>query len=162
MPRGPVPSSPPAADTPADAADDAAVDRPSRSGSGNVAARAVVLTAAVDAACVLAFAAAGRSSHARDGGVVGVLGTAWPFLVGAAVGWVAVRAWREPGRPWPTGVVVAATAWLGGLALRAATGGGTAPAFVVVAGLVLGALLLGRRAVVTALSPAARRRRRER
>jgi hypothetical protein len=130
---------------------------PVRGRSARVAA--VVLAAALDAACVLGFAAAGRSSHARDGGVLGVLGTAWPFLVAAAVGWLAVRAWRAPHRPWPTGVAVWAVAWLGGMALRAAAGDGTAPSFVVVAGLVLGALLVGWRVVATALSLAARRRR---
>jgi Protein of unknown function (DUF3054) len=118
-----------------------------------------VLAAALDAACVLGFAAAGRSSHARDGGVLGVLGTAWPFLVAAAVGWLAVRAGHAPLRPWPTGVAVWAVAWLGGMALRAASGDGTAPSFVVVAGLVLAALLIGWRVVATAVSLAGRRRR---
>ena len=155
MPRGPVPPSapgrPPAPTT----------TRPpaaARTGAPAVALSAV-LSAVVDAACVLGFAAAGRSSHARDGGVLGVLGTGWPFLVAAAVGWLVARAWRAPHRPWPTGVAVWALAWVGGLALRAATGGGTAAAFVVVAGLVLGALLVGWRAVATALSLAVGRRR---
>jgi Protein of unknown function (DUF3054) len=121
--------------------------------------RRAVLDAVLDVAGVLAFAAAGRSTHDRDGGALGVLDTAWPFLAGAALGWVLVRAWRAPGRAWPTGVAVWAAAWVGGLVLRAATGDGTAPAFVVVAGFVLGALLVGRRVLVTALSPAARRRR---
>lgn len=130
--------------------------RTTAAAAGPASARTVAAAAALDTVAVLAFAAAGRSTHARDGGVLGVLGTAGPFLVAAALGWLLVRAWRAPWRPWPTGAVVWAVAWLGGLTLRAVTGGGTAPAFVVVAGVVLGALLLGWRAGATALT---RRRR---
>ncbi len=121
------------------------------------AARAAVPAAAVDAACVLAFVVVGRSSHAEDGGVASVLGTAWPFLVAGAVGWLAARAWRRPGAVWPTGVVVWALTWAGGLALRGLWGDGLAPAFVAVAAVVLAALLVGWRAVATAVSRASRR-----
>ena len=78
----------------------------------------------------------------------GVLATAWPFLVGLAVGWTLVRSlshqWAlEVG---PAISVVVATVVVGML-LRALTGQGTAPSFVLVATLVLAALLLGWRAV---------------
>jgi hypothetical protein len=121
-------------------------------------ARPIVAAAVLDAAAVLWFAAAGRSSHAESGGVLGVLGTAWPFLAGAAVGWVAVRAWRAPLRAWPTGVAVWAAAWALGLALRGLSGDGLAAPFVAVSAVVLAVLLIGWRGVATAVSAAVRGR----
>ncbi len=53
------------------------------------------------------------------------------------------------------GLVVWAGTLVGGMLLRSVTGQGTAPSFIVVAGLVTGAFLLGWRAVRAA---AARRR----
>lgn len=136
------------------AADPAVVDPGRRAASR----RSVLVAAGLDAVCVLAFVATGRSSHAQDGGVAGVLGTAWPFLVAAALGWLAVRAWRSPARLWPVGVVVWAVTWAGGLTLRGLAGGGLAPAFVVVAAVALAVLLLGWRGLATAISARARRR----
>lgn len=116
----------------------------------------VGLAAALDAVVVLVFAAVGRASHDRgylplvgeSSPVLGVLATAWPFLVGTAVGWLLVRSlshrWPIPVGP---GVTVVASTVVGGMLLRALTGQGAAPAFVVVATLVLGAFLLGWRAV---------------
>jgi len=114
--------------------------------------RAVVGALAADTAAVLLFAAAGRSSHAEGVTPSGVLATAWPFLAGGGVGWLVVRAWRHhwpvspearAGRVAVEGAVVALSAVIGGMLLRRATGAGTDPAFVVVATLVLGALLVG-------------------
>lgn len=114
--------------------------------------RAVAAAVVADAVAVLLFAAAGRSSHAEGVTPAGVLDTAWPFLAGVAFGWVVVRLWRHA---WPVpagaatrhtalhGVVVAVAAVAGGMLLRRATGAGTDPAFVVVATVVLGALLVG-------------------
>jgi hypothetical protein len=111
-----------------------------------------VPAAAADVVAVLLFAAAGRSSHAEGVTADGVLTTAWPFLAGAALGWLVVRLWRGA---WPgpagagsrhttlDGAVVAVLAVAGGMVLRRATGAGTDPAFVVVALLVLEALLVG-------------------
>lgn len=102
----------------------------------------------VDVLLVALFAAIGRASHEEANPVVGVLSTAWPFLVGAAVGWVVVRATR---RSWPVAVAPGVTVWfatvLVGMVLRRATGQGTAVSFVVVASLVLAAFLLGWRAL---------------
>ena len=49
-----------------------------------------------DTACVVAFAAIGRRNHAEGLDLLGVAGTAWPFLAGAAVGMLAGRIWRKP------------------------------------------------------------------
>jgi peptidoglycan/LPS O-acetylase OafA/YrhL len=107
---------------------------------------------AADVAAVLLFAAAGRSSHAEGLSAAGLLETAWPFLAGLAAGWVAVRARR---RRWPLGLGDAVVVWVaavaGAMALRRATGDGTDPAFVLVAACVLGAALLGWRAVASPL-----------
>ncbi|MDF2145656.1 DUF3054 domain-containing protein [Knoellia sp. p5-6-4] len=131
-------------------------------------ARPVVGALAADALAVLLFAAAGRSSHAEGVTPDGVLLTAWPFLTGTALGWLVVRArhrrWPVPrpavqdgpgslGRVMTDGAVVWAAAVAGGMVLRRATGAGIDPAFVVVATLVLGALLLGWRAGWSAFRP---------
>jgi hypothetical protein len=105
-----------------------------------------------DVVCVLVFCSIGRRSHAEGITVAGVVETAWPFLAGTAAGWVAARGWRNPAALAPTGLTV----WLGtvviGMLLRKATSAGTAVSFVVVASLVTAILLLGWRAVATALA----------
>jgi hypothetical protein len=101
----------------------------------------------LDLVAVVVFAALGRRTHAEGISVAGVLGTAWPFAAGAVSGWGAVRAWRRP-TSLGTGVAVWAATLALGMALRRATGEGTAAPFVVVAALVLAAFVLGWRAVV--------------
>ncbi|MBD9699091.1 DUF3054 domain-containing protein [Flavimobilis sp. GY10621] len=103
----------------------------------------------VDLLAVLVFAFVGRRTHEHGLDVAGVLSTAWPFAVGLLAGWLVARAWRRPLAPWSTGLVVWAFAWGLGMALRAGTGGGTAPAFVLVALGFLGLTLVGWRAVAT-------------
>ncbi|MEO7447877.1 MAG: DUF3054 domain-containing protein [Humibacillus sp.] len=109
----------------------------------------------LDVVLVVVFAAVGRASHEEASPLVGALLTAWPFLVGTALGWVVVRALR---RAWPLEVSPGVTVWfatvLVGLVLRRATGQGTAASFVVVAAVVLALFLLGWRA----LNDLARRR----
>ena len=103
--------------------------------------------ALVDVAFVVAFVLIGRASHAEDG-VLGFLGTLWPFVAGLAVGWVASRPWRDPFRPVRAGVPV----WLAtvgiGLLLRVVGGQGVQPSFIVVTTVVLGAFLVGWRMLV--------------
>ncbi len=74
-------------------------------------------------------------------------GTAWPFLAGLAVGWVAARAWRRPLELVPTGVLVWLTCVAVGMVLRVVAGQGTAVAFVAVALGFCGLELLGWRAL---------------
>lgn len=113
--------------------------------------------AVLDVLLVLAFATIGRSSHGEAPDPLGILGTAWPFLAGLALGWAVSRSWRAPHALVPTGLTV----WLGtlafGMALRAVTGGGVAVSFVVVAGAFLALVLLGSRAVLGALARGAER-----
>ncbi len=104
--------------------------------------------AALDVVLVVLFAALGRASHAEENPILGALGTAWPFLVGAAAGWGLVR-WRSG--DWPlrvgSGIPVWAGAFVIGMTLRVLTGDGTAPSFVLVAGIVLAVFVLGWRAL---------------
>ena len=101
-----------------------------------------------DIICVLVFCAVGRRSHDEGLSVTGVATTAWPFLAGTVVGWLASRGWRQPTAVVPTGVSV----WLGtvviGMVLRKASSAGVAASFVVVAASVTALLLLGWRTVV--------------
>ena len=101
---------------------------------------------AADVICIVVFAVVGRRNHAEGTDLAGVLQTAWPFLAGYLVGLVVSRAWRLPLARSSAVVLWGSTVALGML-LRAVTGAGTAWSFVVVATLVLGALLLGWRAL---------------
>ncbi len=103
---------------------------------------------AVDVIAVLVFCAAGRRSHDEGLSIPGVATTAWPFLTGTLLGWLASRAWRRPTAVVPTGVVVWAFTVVVGMVLRKATSAGVAASFIVVASTVTAVLLLGWRAVV--------------
>jgi hypothetical protein len=135
-----MPSSPPPLPRPS------ATGSPARSATKS-SRRAAVLAAFTDALLILVFAAVGRDAHQRGEIITGVLATAWPFLAGAAVSWLALRLWRAPLAVWPAGVGV----WLGtvsiGMLLRAVTGQTVVLPFVIVALLSLAVLLLGYRLV---------------
>lgn len=103
---------------------------------------------AVDVVGVLVFCALGRRSHDEGLNVTGVAATAWPFLTGTAIGWLAARGWRRPTAVAPTGVVVWLATVVVGMVLRKATSAGVAASFVVVATTVTALLLLGWRVAV--------------
>lgn len=114
--------------------------------------RVPVVAFVLDVVAVLVFAAVGRRSHTESDAVFGILGTAWPFLTGLALGWAAFllssrRFPRTPGQAVAVWVPTVAV----GMLLRQATGKGTALSFVVVATVVLGAFLLGWRALAQVL-----------
>lgn len=117
----------------------------------------VAASALADAVLIILFAAVGRSAHKRGDVVAGVLVTAWPFLAGAAIGWLASRAWRHPLKVRWTGVVIWLCSLVIGMFLRAITGQTAALPFVFVAFLSLGVLLLGYR-LLTGLTAALRRK----
>ena len=97
---------------------------------------------AVDLLLVGVFAVIGRLSHYGTLTAGGWWTTAWPFLAGTLVAWVLLKAMRRDPAAITSGVVVWVGALVGGMALRQASGQGTATAFVVVATLVLGVLLV--------------------
>lgn len=111
------------------------------------------LAAVVDVVLIVLFALIGRASHGEAMSVGGLWITAYPFLAGWAIAYVTSGAWARPLRLWPTGVV----AWIltvgVGMAIRVATGqgvdhGNPLPlSFLVVATVVLGAFLVGWRAI---------------
>ncbi|MBV9720602.1 MAG: DUF3054 domain-containing protein [Mycobacterium sp.] len=102
----------------------------------------------VDVACVLAFCAAGRRSHDEGLTVAGIATTAWPFLSGTALGWLASRAWRRPTAVLPTGVMVWLCTVAVGMLLRKVTSAGVAGSFVAVASSVTALLLVDWRAAL--------------
>ena len=50
----------------------------------------------LDVAWLVAFALLGRRSHGEGEALVGILGVAWPFVVGYAIGAFALRLGRTP------------------------------------------------------------------
>jgi peptidoglycan/LPS O-acetylase OafA/YrhL len=108
----------------------------------------VVGAAAADALLIMVFAAIGRDAHQRGDIILGVLQTAWPFLAGAALGWLSLRVWRRPLTVRPSGLAVWIGAVAGGMILRAVTGQTVVIAFIVVALLSLGLLLVGYRLIL--------------
>ncbi|QDB78572.1 DUF3054 domain-containing protein [Georgenia sp. 311] len=108
----------------------------------------------LDSAAVVLFAWLGRGAHEGGRSVAEVLDVALPFLLARLV--VALLVRDGSLRLWPGGVVAWLVTWGGGMALRAWGGDGTAPAFVLVALGVLGALLLGWRLVRLLVSRASR------
>ncbi|WP_017793646.1 DUF3054 domain-containing protein [Leucobacter salsicius] len=127
--------------------------------SPQVSSLTIALAFVCDAALVTLFAGLGRSEHAREATLVGLLETAWPFLAGLAVMWLATLAYRRPLEIVRTGIPV----WIGtvaiGMGLRLLTGSGAALPFVLVATITLAVFLLGWRAIAVL---AARLRRRTR
>jgi hypothetical protein len=112
----------------------------------------IALAVACDALLVGLFAGLGRSEHARAATLGGLLETAWPFLAGLAIMWIAATVWKRPFAVARSGIPI----WVGtvaiGMLLRALTGAGTALPFVIVATITLGAFLLGWRALVALIA----------
>ena len=96
----------------------------------------------LDLLLVGVFAVIGRLSHYGSLTLGGWWTTAWPFLAGTLVAWLALRAARRSPAAIGSGAIVWLGALMGGMVLRQVSGQGTATAFVVVATLVLGALLM--------------------
>lgn len=114
----------------------------------NATSRALTLVA--DLACVLALALGGRNTHDADESVWIVLVIAWPFALAAGLAHAALTALGRPTRrAWPEGAVVVVVTYAAGMALRALSGRGLAPGFLVVALLFLALSMLGWRALVS-------------
>ncbi len=125
----------------------------------------------LDAVCVLAFAAGGRSSHEEALSLGGVAQTAWPFLVGLGVGWLVLLAAAHRGSRGPrggsrrghlsvlpAGVVLVLASWGLGMGLRLLTEQGASGAFPLVALAFLTLTLIGWRLVAAGVSRRAQRR----
>ena len=101
-----------------------------------------VLAAVSDFVAVLVFVGIGRSAHGHVVDPGGMISTAWPFLVGGAIGWLAARAWRSPVAR-QAGIIIWLCCVAFGMALRVVSGQGTAAPFIAVALGFLGLELLG-------------------
>jgi DUF3054 family protein len=102
-----------------------------------------------DLVCVLALAIGGKGSHEMSEPNWVVLAIAWPYAVAASLAHVWLVSRRRPTRrAWPEGVIVVAGTYVLGMLLRAISGRGLDPAFLIVAGLFLALTMLGWRAVV--------------
>ena len=112
----------------------------------------------LDALAIVVFVTIGRSSHEEGVTVAGVAETAWPFLVGAVVGWLVGRVWRRPVSLVPGALTVWAGAFVLGMALRAVSGQGIAVSFMIVACSFLAATLFGWRLVTAAIISRQQRR----
>lgn len=112
----------------------------------------------LDVFVVVLFVAIGRRNHDESSAFVDVIETGAPFLIGLAVAWLAMRAWRRP-TMLLTGIAVwPITVLVGMIARRTLFDRGTATSFVVVATVFLGVFLVGWRAAAGALD---RRRHRQ-
>ncbi|TQC49364.1 DUF3054 domain-containing protein [Rhodococcus sp. WS4] len=113
---------------------------------------------AIDVVLVIVFCAIGRRSHDEANALTGLATTAWPFLTGLAVGWLAtVALYRDKFDAFLivlTGIVVWLSTLVVGMLLRVVSGQGTALSFVIVAGTVLAVFLLGWRAVAKVVTKA--------
>lgn len=126
--------------------DRASPDHSRVSGRPSAPPRRSLLLLMTDAVLVVIFAVLGNAQHESGLSPADVWATAWPFLLGLAVGWWITFSWRSPSTLWPHGVLLVLFVVTGGMMMRHLfTDGGVETSFVVVAALVLGALLLGRR-----------------
>jgi peptidoglycan/LPS O-acetylase OafA/YrhL len=123
-----------------------------------MAARSSV--ALVDALAVLVFAAIGRRSHDEGLAIVGIVEVAAPFLLGALVGALGARSWRDP-LALRTGLAVWAGAVVVGLALRAVLYDRLPLSFAIVATVSLAVLVLGWRGAVLGIMRLRARRARQ-
>jgi MFS-type transporter involved in bile tolerance (Atg22 family) len=99
---------------------------------------------------VVVFVAIGRRNHDESGAFTAVLETAAPFLIGLAVAWLIVKAWRRPTKVMTGLLVWPITVLVGMIVRNLVFDDGTATSFVVVATLFLGACFVGWRAALRA------------
>ncbi|EFV91735.1 putative transmembrane protein [Dietzia cinnamea P4] len=109
---------------------------------------AVPVMIVLDAVLVVVFSTFGRGAHSEGLGVTQVWGTAWPFLVGLAVGWLILLAGRREPASIGSGVLLWLATLVVGMVIRG-LGDGRVPhwSFMIVAGVVTGLFLVGWRAV---------------
>jgi len=110
--------------------------------------RQIALALALDIFSVLLFVAVGRRNHNESAGITGVVEVALPFLIALICGWLVTRAWRKPDATKNGVVIWLVTVVLGLLLRNFIFERGTATPFIIVATVVLGVLLVGRRLIM--------------
>lgn len=113
--------------------------------------RIPALALAADLVAVVVFAAAGRISHAEPDSLIGLLGTALPFLIGVGAAWTTPSVRAEPVSV-RAGLVVLVGASVLGLLLRWGFLGRLPISFSVVTVVALAVLLIGWRALSAAVA----------
>jgi Protein of unknown function (DUF3054) len=116
-----------------------------------LSSRIASLALAADVTAVIVFAAVGRSTHGESGDLLGLLGTAAPFLIGLAAAWATPIVRAQP-TGWRAGAVVLAGAGVLGLLLRAGFTDRLPPTFALIALVSLAVLVLGWRALSLAVA----------
>lgn len=121
-------------------------DRP-----GRHATSATLLALVADALCVLAFVVIGARNHDSGGGLAVTLGIGVPFWLALVAAHVVAAAAASTARSGTTSTRNTAIVWVvtvaGGVLLRnVAFGDGTAPVFIAVTAIFLGATMSGWRA----------------
>jgi hypothetical protein len=119
--------------------------------------RIAALALGADAVAVVVFAAIGRAAHAESGDLLGLLGTAAPFLIGLGAAWATPVVRAHPAGLRAGAVVVAGSALIG-LVVRAGFTGSLPLVFAVIALTSLAVLMLGWRALSLAVAHRAAQR----
>ena len=115
--------------------------------SESVRSKQIVLAATVDVVAIIVFVVIGRRNHDEGTALRGVARVAAPFLIGLAAGWIVARAWKAPISTTTAVVIWPVTVVVGMLLRRAVFHNGTALAFIIVATVFTGLLLVGWRAL---------------
>jgi hypothetical protein len=102
----------------------------------------------LDLAAVLLFVGIGRSVHTGGVTLAGMASTAWPFVTGLALGWLALSVRHRSPTTLVAGAIVTIFTVAVGMTLRWVANQGIAVAFVFVALGFLGATMLGWRIVL--------------
>lgn len=98
---------------------------------------------------MLALAIGGKNAHEASEPAWVVLAIVWPFAVSAVLAHVGLTSLgRRTERVWPEGAFILAVTYVVGMLLRALSGRGLAPGFLVVAAVFLALTMLGWRGVV--------------
>lgn len=96
----------------------------------------------LDLVVLVVFVGIGRTTHDHGVSLTGMASTLWPFVVGLAIGWMALRAMNRSGMSKADGVLMTLVTVAVEMILRVIAGQGTALAFIVVAVCFLGAFML--------------------
>ncbi|WP_219417884.1 DUF3054 domain-containing protein [Pseudonocardia nigra] len=104
--------------------------------------RIPVLALVADVVAVVVFAAIGRMNHSASDDLLGLAGTAAPFLVGLVAAWATPVVRAQPAGLKAGSVVLAGTVVIG-LAVRAGFTGRLPLSFALVTAVALAVLLLG-------------------
>lgn len=103
----------------------------------------------LDVLSVVVFVLIGRSAHGHHESVAGIAATAFPFLTGTLLGWLASRAWKSPMEVFPTGMIVWIATVIVGQAVRLIVGQGSTFLFLMVSLAFLCIPILGWRVIAS-------------